>query len=113
MQAKLDELAELNRQLGQWKNVQTMYEKQYCNLIKRILKGIIDLEEIGNVDDMNIRTLLEVGSQKVIEHRMRVRDQESNEKKLRKEVDEKEDEQLGIPGRDAASGLFEREEEPA
>lgn len=52
-----------------------MYEKQYCNLIKRILKATIDLDEIGNVDQMNLRTLLELGSQKVIQHRMRMRDQ--------------------------------------
>lgn len=64
--------------------MQVMYERQYCNLVKRILKGTIDLEEIGNVEEMSLRTLLEIGSQKVIEYRMRMRDQESNEKKMRK-----------------------------
>lgn len=82
---QLDLAAESNKNLLQWKNVQIMYEKQYCNLIKRILRAIIDLDELGDVDHMNIRTLLELGSQKVIEHRMKVRDQESNEKRLRKE----------------------------
>lgn len=43
-----------------------MLEKQYCNLIKRILRAIIDLEELGDVDSMSVRTLLEVGAQKVI-----------------------------------------------
>lgn len=78
METKMEEIMESNRLLSQWKSVQMMYEKQYCNLIKRILKAIIDLDEIGNMDEMGIRTLLEIGSQKVIEHRMRVRDQESN-----------------------------------
>ena len=85
MSDQLDVVLENNKHLQQWKNIQIMYEKQYCNLIKRILRAIIDLDELGNVDEMSIRTLLELGSQKVIEHRMRVRDQESNEKKMRKE----------------------------
>ena len=60
-----------------------MYEKQYCNLVKRILRASIDLDQLGNVQEMSLRTLLELGSQKVLEYRMKVREQESNEKKKR------------------------------
>jgi len=38
------ELNESNKSLIQFKNVQNMMETQYCNLIKRILKGVVDLD---------------------------------------------------------------------
>lgn len=54
----MEELGEANRVLTQYKNVQIMMEKQYCNLIKRILRGVVDLDELGDVDQMGVRTLL-------------------------------------------------------
>jgi hypothetical protein len=65
----------------QYKNIQIQLEKHYCSLIKQIIKGIVNLEELGDVEQMSVRALLEVGAQKVIEHRIKVRNEQSNEKK--------------------------------
>lgn len=35
---------------------------------------------------MTVRSLLEVGAQKAMEHRMKIRDQQSNEKKAQRQV---------------------------
>jgi hypothetical protein len=50
----------------QYKNIQIQLEKHYCSLIKQIIKGIINLDELGDVEQMSLRSLLEVGAQKVI-----------------------------------------------
>ena len=52
-----------------------MKEKQYCNLTKRILRGLIDLDDLGDTDSMNLGTLLEISAQKVIEDRMKNHDE--------------------------------------
>jgi hypothetical protein len=74
----------------EFKNRHEQLEKHYCSLIKQIIKGIINLEELGDVDNMNVRTLLEVGAQKTMEHRMNVRNLQSNEKKVKENENKKQ-----------------------
>ena len=59
----------------QEKNINQIQEKQYCNLIKRILRGSIDLDELGDTAEMSLGTLLEVGARKVMEQRIKIREQ--------------------------------------
>ena len=59
----------------QEKSINQIQEKQYCNLIKRILRGSIDLDELGDTTDMNLGTLLEIGAKKVMEQRIKIREQ--------------------------------------